>query len=257
MRWEKRKMRKSIILTAIAVFCLVTAAADATNFLEEEAGICAYTNTERSIDMARVKPLYRTIEYETDEYIIGSVPIGEYPETEDVHVYASKDGWIAAYYPANDPVSKMIDWNNYQGGQLTSTKLELALKKVSDTLNFPLVEVKYYDFVTPRANKLLIVIDREDTNYATDSFEIMIPDDVTIYERSWGLYAFNAYVTLYIDEEKIHQLKPPRGVWHFAHQKLTPNQLQQGIYHSVKTYLDEHTGSGWGAAGLVLVYREQ
>jgi hypothetical protein len=252
-------MRRIMFIALIAVFIYVLAVfmADATTFLEEEAGICAYTNTERSIDMARVKPLYRTIEYETGEYIIGSVPIGEYPETEDVHVYASRDGWIAAYYPANDPVSKMIDWRSYQGGQLTSTKLELALKKVSDALNFPLVEVKYYNFVTPRANKLLIVIDREDTHNVTDSFEIMIPDDITIYERSWGLCAWNGYVTLHIDEEKIHKLEPPRGVWSFAHQKLTPNQLQQGLYHTVKTYLDEYSGSGWGAAGIVLVYREQ
>lgn len=250
-------MRKSIILTAFAVLCLVTVAANATNFLEEEAGICAYTNAERTIDMARVKPLYRTLEYEADNYIIGSIPIADYPETEDVHVYIDKDGWIAAYYPASDPVSKIIDWRSYQGGEVTSTKLELALTAVSDALNFPLVEVNYYDFVCPKANRLLIAIDMEE-KIATDSFDIMIPTDMAVYERSWGLYGTDAVATLYINETEVSKLNPGNGKWGIQYAKLTPAQLQQGLFHNirVKNGSAGGFGDGWSAAGIVLVYQE-
>ena len=46
-----------------------------TTFLKEEAGISAYTNVGEAIDIEKVKTAFRTIEYETSEYIIGSVPL--------------------------------------------------------------------------------------------------------------------------------------------------------------------------------------
>ena len=248
-------MRKSIILTAFAVFCLVTVAANAMNFLEEEAGICAYTNAGKTVDFAKVKPIYRTIEYEMNNYIIGSVPIADYAETEDVHVFVSKDGWVAAYYPAGDPVSKIIDWRNYQGNEITSTKLELALKKVADTVNFPLVNVKYYDFVCPQATNLMMVVDNQAVE-GTDSFDIMIPNDIIVYERSWGHYVNLIASTLYINDDKINTLTPEGG-WRMSYGKLTPDQLKQGIFNSVKVEDMWHSyGAKICAGGIVLVYQK-
>jgi hypothetical protein len=69
-----------------------------TNFLDAEAGISAYTNVGEEIDLEKAKSAFRTVEYETDEYTIGSVPLPDYPEYEDVHAYVHKDGWVVTYY---------------------------------------------------------------------------------------------------------------------------------------------------------------
>ncbi|MCP4165610.1 MAG: hypothetical protein GY759_06920, partial [Chloroflexi bacterium] len=63
------------------------------NFLVGEAGMSAYMKSSFPIDLTKVHPLYRTIEAETPDYIIGSIPIDDYPEWMDAHVYVHKDGW--------------------------------------------------------------------------------------------------------------------------------------------------------------------
>jgi hypothetical protein len=250
---EEKTMKKGILTLAVVILLSFMAMiSNATNFLEEEAGICAYTNAGRSIDFAKVKPVYRTIEHEVNDYIIGSVPIADYAETEDVHVFVSKDGWVAAYYPAGDPVSKIIDWRSYQGNEITSTNLELALKKVADKVNFPLVNVKYYDFVCPQATNLMMVIDREDKPQGTDSFDIMIPNNLIVYESSWGFYV-NAHGIFYIDDNKMSALTTWPG-WDFRYGKLTQSQMEQGVFHTIK--VQKTSDSGWLAGGIVLVYQK-
>lgn len=236
-------MRNNILtLLATVIAILIVTPANAQNFLEEEAGICAYTNAGRTIDLARVKPVYRTIEHETKDYVIGSVEITGYPETEDAHVYVHKDGWVAAYYLKEEPVAKIIDWKNYKGA-ITSTKLDLALLKVSNAMGFPLVLVKYYDFVAPQANQILIVADR-------DTFDIMIPPDIVVYDRSWGLYGVysSSISRLHIAGNQISSVYDG---WTYG--KLSPDQLRPGVFHTVKV---ETPVAGVGAGGIVLVYQQ-
>ena len=177
-------MLRNIFTTLTIAFAamLLTLSAHA-NFLEDEAGITAYTNVGRAINLSAVKNAFRTIEHETADYVIGSVAIPDYTESEDVHVYIHKDGWLAAYYLKDEPVAKIIDSAHYEGGQISGTKLDLALLEVSNALGLPIVDVKYYDFVAPQANQLLLVVDRQDQQ--EDSFEILIPNDLTVFERSW------------------------------------------------------------------------
>lgn len=80
-----------------------------TSFLEEEAGISAYTNVGEAINLGNAKTAFGTIEYETSDYIIGSVPLPDYAETEDVHAYVHKDGWVVAYYLEDEPVAKIVE----------------------------------------------------------------------------------------------------------------------------------------------------
>lgn len=243
-------MRRNILtllVTAIAI--LIVAPVNAKNFLEEEAGICAYTNAGRTIDLARVKPVYRTIEHETKDYVIGSVEITGYPETEDAHVYVHKDGWVAAYYLKEEPVAKIIDWKNYKGA-ITSTKLDLALLKVSNAMGFPLVSVKYYDFVAPQANQILIVADRQ-VEGGTNTFNIMIPFDIVVYDRSWGVYQSGGTMSLHIDGNQISSLEL-NNLW--AYGKFTPDQLRQDVFHTVKV-TNNYNGT-WCAGGIALIYQQ-
>jgi hypothetical protein len=95
-------------------------AAEST-FLDEEAGISAYTN------------LGTTIEQETADYIVGSVALPDLPETEDVHCFVHSDGWIVTYYLAAEPTSKIIGWV-YPSSTTLVTKLEVGIDEMCNTL---------------------------------------------------------------------------------------------------------------------------
>jgi hypothetical protein len=248
-------MLRNLFTTLTIAFAamLLTFSAHAQNFLEEEAGITAYTNVGRAINLSAVKNAFRTIEHETADYVIGSVAIPDYTESEDAHVYIHKDGWLAAYYLKDEPVAKIIDLAHYEGGQISGTKLDLALLGVANALGLPISDVSYYDFVAPQANQLLLVIDRENGRDATDSFDITIPSEITVFERSWGFYSTvpSRQPTFNLDGNEIIKLQS-RTV-NILYGKLTPNQLLQGITHRVNV---NNGFEGWSAGGIALVYQQ-
>jgi len=106
---------------------------------EDEIGMSAYLEAPTGISLDDVRDLYRTIETETADYIIGSIPIGEYPETEDIHVYVHTDGWILAYYLVEDPVGKIFDWRAYHdsGRTVLTTRLENMVAVVAGEAAVP------------------------------------------------------------------------------------------------------------------------
>ena len=93
------------------------------SIFDNEAGIAAYFQSPSAISLASVAPLYRTIETQTAQYIIGSMAVPEYPEAEDVHLYVHANGWVMAYYLKADPVGKIFDWQQYTGGTTIPTRL--------------------------------------------------------------------------------------------------------------------------------------
>ncbi|MCP4362286.1 MAG: hypothetical protein GY796_30130, partial [Chloroflexi bacterium] len=106
----------------------------------------AYFQAPGTIDLNDVRSLYRTIEVETSDYILGSIAVPGYAnESEDVHVYIHVDGWVMAYYLAADLAAKIIDWQNYDGITIT-TKFENTLTMVAASLSITLPTVEYYDF---------------------------------------------------------------------------------------------------------------
>jgi len=228
-----------------------------TTFLEEEAGISAYTNVGQEIDLEKAKSVYRTIEYETDEYVIGSVELSGYPETEDVHVYVHKDGWIVGYYLNGEPAAKIIDWLDYQGAKITSTKLEDGIAKMCDGVGVALVETKYYDFRATNANRLMIIADAQ-WEEGTDTFDMKISSDFTVYGRSWSHYARDSYgSTLKLNGDTINSFGDCRDYWVTNYGTLTPTQLKPDVFHTVSLWHDEYSyrdGEAFGA--IVLVYRE-
>jgi hypothetical protein len=139
-------------------FVGVASAQDGTqsvaHFLEDEAGISAYTRTPFAIDLSLVRELFRTIERETNTYIIGSLSLSGYGETEDVHVYVHTDGWVLAYYLVQDPTGKIMDWLGYNGSQITGTKLTKALTAICNQVGAMPFQASYYDFQYPNATNL-------------------------------------------------------------------------------------------------------
>ena len=230
-----------------------------TTFLEEEAGISAYTNVGEAMDIEKVKATFRTIEYETSEYIIGSVPLPDYEETEDVHVYVHKDGWVVTYYLKEEVVAKILDWNDYTTDeQITGTKLEDGVSVVCNAAGVPIRDLKYYDFRYPNAEKLMIIADAQWTE-GTDTFNIKLPGEFVFYDRSYSHYAYDSLgSTLKIDENEISSLGACNDypVTHYG--QLSPTQLSLDTFHTVSLWhsgnLNNYKGEAFDA--IVLVYRE-
>jgi hypothetical protein len=159
-------------------------------FLDEEAGISLYVNIGHSIDLGVAKTVYRTLEKETADYIVGSIALPGLTENEDVHCFVQKDGWIVTYYLEGEPISKVVDWNLWlqNTSKLTENKLQVGLKQMTNTLGALVTSVKYYHFQYPNANKCMIILETL-VGSGEDSFNITIPNDINVYERSWSHYS--------------------------------------------------------------------
>lgn len=147
--------------------------------LSKEAGISAYKQTSGPINLNDVRNLFRTIEMETSDYIIGSVPVPDYVEHFDVHVYVHTDGWILAYYLNDELTCKIVDTKNET---IATTKLEIVISTVAAAVGEPITGLKYYDFRYPNATHILLVAENEDDG---KDFRITLPPEYVYYERSW------------------------------------------------------------------------
>jgi hypothetical protein len=166
----------------------------APTFLDEEAGISLYVNIGQSIDLAVAKTVYRALEKETADYAVGSVNVST-SENEDVHCFVHKNGWIVTYYLKGEPVSKIVDWNlwSQSTSKLTKNKLQVGLEKMANTLGvWAVPSVSYYHFQHPNATKCMIILETL-VGSGEDSFNVTIPNDIAVYERSWSHYAQNPY----------------------------------------------------------------
>ncbi len=224
------------------------------SIIEDEAGISAYFQASTSISLADVRDVFRTIEAETADYIIGSVPVANYPESEDVHVYVHKDGWILAYYLAADPVGKVFDWRVYHDTGRTdiTTKIENTLAVVASEVGVPFPGATYYDFRYPNATHLMLIAEWLSDD-GTDSFEVNLPASFAYYERSWSLATSYPDAKYNLDGVTIKSCS--YGVWQTYQGTLTAAQLLPDRFHTVEVVFVRYSGYVYG--GLALVYREQ
>lgn len=224
---------------------------DGVSFLAEEAGISAYMNAGQTVDLAKAKSAFRTVERETGEYVIGSVPLSGYAETEDVHAYVHKDGWIVTYYIKDEPAAKILDWNDYGTDEkINGTKLEIGIVAICTAASVATKDVKYYDFRYPDANRMMIVVealwgDSYNNGDNGETFRVKLPSDFVFHERSFshrGVSQYNSYMSL--DDVTISETTGTnRGL-------LTPTQLSLDVFHDIKLWA---WSPGYGA--IVLIYR--
>jgi len=226
-------------------------------FLDEEAGMAAYTNLGTAIDLSVARAGFKTIEQETADYIVGSVALPDLSETEDVHCFVHSDGWIVTYYLAAEPASKVIGWGYSSPGNLV-TKLEVGIDEMCNTLATVAGDISYYHFHYPLANRLMVITDCA-VNEDPDSFNLKFPGDFTIYERSWSHYAVLSYPVYEQDSyfklngTAIDTISEPGG----THQgTLTFGQLSPDIFHTATVDTDYFTSGNQACIGIVLVYLE-
>ena len=158
--------------------------------IQDEAGIAAYFKAPNSLNLELIRPLFNSIELETESYILGSVTAPGYEEHFDVHVYARSDGWIMAYYLSSAPTSKMIDTT---AKNLDNSKLKTVMNNVTVTGGAPFGAVTYYNFNYPNATHMLLV--GEDL----EVFDIIMPSSYSYYELSWASTFYGSYDPFVID----------------------------------------------------------
>lgn len=231
-----------------------------TTFLEEEAGISLYVNIGQSIDLAVAKTVYRTIEKETADYVVGSIALPGLSENEDVHGFVHKDGWIVIYYLKRAPISKIVDWNLWSEGKLTKNKLQVGLEQMTNALGVVVTSVKYYHFQYPNANKCMVILETL-VGKGEDSFNITIPNDLTVYERSWSHYAqyiYDSWYTKYsyfkIDGNTINSISQE---YHPVTKSgtLTVAQLIPGVVHVASVSSNQDYPYLYGVC-IALAYQE-
>jgi len=202
-------------------------AAAPMGFPQDEAGISAYFKSASPVNLADVRGVFRVIEVETADYIIGSVAVANYPELYDVHVFVHREGWFVAYYLSSDPVSKMIDIKSYTG-QTISTLFEKTLSIVAVTAAVPFPGVTFYDFRYPNATHIILVGERYDD--ASDNFTIQLPLSYGYYERSWTLYNITGPGYFRVNGQDQHGSV---GGYNVAYNTLTAAQLLPDIVHTI------------------------
>lgn len=213
-----------------------------TAFPQDEAGISAYFHASNAINLSDVRSIYRVIEAETSDYLIGSVPPANYPERFDVHVYIHRSGWFLAYYLAADPAAKIFDWHAYTSGSIP-TLLENVLAVAANAAGVSYPGATYYDFRFPNANRLLLAAE---DNRNGSQFQVNLPGSYAYYERSWSLRSTGHWAHLNLDGVRI--IDNPD----YADGALTASQLLPDRYHAFDVWNDYNDLS---YAGLALVYR--
>ncbi len=228
------------------------------NFADNEAGIAAYFDAEMVINLDDVDQLFRTIETQTSTYILGSLPLTDYDEDHDVHMYISTDGWVMAYYRDTEPTSKIFDWRHYDGSANLPNKLALGLDIVAAQIG-AIANPSYYHFRYPNATDMMLIAEWREITGGIDSFDVNIPSGFSYYERSWALSKYTAqstYTSRYLLDGSVIATVS-EGNWQFAEGTLSAAQLAPDVLHTVALDFSNPTNTTGraGYAGLALVYR--
>jgi hypothetical protein len=226
---------------AFSLVAPVFAQSGDASFLDSEAGISAYANIGQ-VDLTRVKSVFRTVEKETDNYVVGSVELQGLSTVYDVHVYVQKDGWIVAYYIKDDPASKILA-TKYYADTGDKNNLKDAINLVSGAVGAAPGDITYYDFRSPAANKMIKI--------TGGSFRFNVPGTFTVSEASFAtgcyasVYRGNNYYDYYTIRFNGKAYPLPK-----EYQKINILDLIYDDFNTVSCY------SGSQKTGIVLIYRE-
>ena len=225
----------------------------AVDFPADEAGISAYVHAKSSIDPDDVKPIFATIERETDDYIIGTVARDLHAEEEYPHVYVSTDGWVVAYYPNDRPSSWILPWADYSGGDISSTTLSKVLGTVCTQIGGTTTGLKYYDFRYEDASKMMLIV--ESVEDGENFFKVTVPMSFATYAVDWSHYNIDLDSSYHDDSYAYLNDVQCSGIdgETCANYGSFSGQFDSGIEHTFKIAAES---SATGRIGLVVEYAE-
>lgn len=190
-------MMKYII--AIAGILILAVNANAA-FPVDEAGIAAYVNMNRSIDLIKAADVFAGPIVVNETYLIGQI------SGWSGKVYLGADGWVIAYVPNGSLSSNLIGWNEFAinpNVNNVTNMLEDSMRRVSETVgvNFSIIKpnIQYYNFEYPNATNMTVILETQ-TGNGLNEFYVLVPSNKTVYESSYNLYCnFYNYCPLILD----------------------------------------------------------
>ena len=200
-------------------------AAAPMGFPQDEAGISAYFKSASPVNLADVRGVYRVIEVETADYIIGSVAVPDYSEMFDVHVYVHRDGWFMAYYLKGEPAAKMVDIRRSSGSKI-ETMFEKVLSTVAVAAGVPMPQLTFYDFRYPNATNMMLIYENLGNG---NNFTVQLPSTFVYYERSWTLINWEGGWYFSINGQGQSAMANTNPVYNF----ITPAQLLPDTMHTI------------------------
>lgn len=255
-----------------------TVAATAT-FLSQEAGMSIWLNATASapLSLTAVKNVMQpsNIEVMTSDYIIGSIPLTAVGFSSDdyPHCFVDTNGWIVIYYlkvnianPSTTSgwVGKMFPmfkdtlhvWYDKDTHQLSDNLLHYSLVLVCQALSSagPTVDpssAQYYHFQHPNAKTLEIAIKTAEGAGVTKTFNVKIPSNITIDERSWSYYDVGGGTWggwWNIDTTQIYSGSDR----HYG--SITEGVLTSDIWHTVTLNAASVYGTTYTTAAIILLY---
>jgi hypothetical protein len=205
-----------------------------------QAGISAWVVTA-SFAQADILPLYQTIEYRTQDVLIGSVLIPGYGHDESVHLYSHTSGYLLAFYPRHFGISHLFDFQNGIDG----TKLEHGLRMASSAVGAPISQETYYHFQYPNANTLFLTVQN-----GTGTTTVSLPLDLQYYEFGIAFSSntccacYPRTANLYLDGTLI------AGMACGVQSNYQAVDLAPGFDHDLHLVID----GGLGYGGLAMIY---
>jgi len=235
----------------------------ADQFPTNEAGISAYVKVEQTIDLNSARAFFQGIQAEGTSYLIGIVEIKGLPEELWPHLYVNIDGWFLTYYSKYDPASKLMPWNGYEGGPITTTTLRDALVQfttqyfasVQTAFAFSSVEqdMHYYDFRYPEARAFVLAADFV-SPAQEDSLRYAIPTGVLVYEGSWAHYASQVGSWSVSQADGADLYRGGKGTY-FECGLLQDRYLRKETAHTVSVKQDDWGGDRYSGIAVVFIYR--
>ncbi len=251
-------------------------AEESTTFPVDQAGISAYAKINDYGPEKLAEVLYfgrEKIEPDSSTHIIVSFEMDIKIESQsggsNVNqktyplIYLNTDGWMVAYYPKEEPASKIMQWTNYSPGNLNSTILEDALIEMAENINTSFsTPVKYYHFNYPDANRMTLIAETVfHQNEKENSFTVIVPG--TIHEASYFMYysflmgnSSGCHIKLFVDNNEIDSLQH-----NSCHGNgLKSSKYESNLFKSNIAYLVSLSASGGiglsfqGGAATVFIY---
>lgn len=252
---------KGIISLMPPPFIGVAGAAEATGgnaFPEDEAGISAYVNVGKSINITEAVKAFTQTEELSKTHAIGIIPIDNKRGTMNVHVYVDTGGYIVAYFKNTEPASNIVKWSrmDFNNPKIEDFTTNAAIKAMCSKIDVYYLDItddiKYYDFEYPDAKKMVIFLDARSSG-GNEYTHISIPGKYRLYEASYSLIAtlyrnVDNDVYLYVDGTQIAHVDEclRTGMYNLE------NVLTLGEPHSIKLNT-EHSGG----VGTILIYKER
>jgi hypothetical protein len=223
-------------------------------FPMNEAGISAYVNANQGIDLGKARTLFKGVEADTGSYVVGTVELPGHTEEMWPHVWIDKSGWILAYYPKTEPMSRIMQWYGYQRDVITTTTLRDTVMQICQKLGINLptfdADMHYYHFQHPEATKILIAVD---TASGSDTFKFTIPYGITLYNAAWSHYGasisgYGCWSESKMDGARLY--RAGAGTY-IGCDTVEPQYQTPGTAHTV--YIG--CAGGWAGIAIMFIYR--